>query len=112
MKKKGLELQVEQAAFFSIVQAKPQVTLGILKNQITKSSYPMKKEDRFFRTIEECSDGENCIEEKLNELNIKINFFVKSILEGKNFLIDEDIINNILFCSFDNILQEKIEFNF
>lgn len=112
LKKKGLELQVEQAAFFSIVQAKPQVTLGILKNQITKSSYPMKKEDRFFRTIEECSDGENCIEEKLNELNIKINFFVKSILEGKNFLIDEDIINNILFCSFDNILQEKIEFNF
>lgn len=112
LKEKGLELQVEQAAFFSIVQAKPQVMLGVLKNQITKSYYPMKKIDRFFRNDEDCCEGENCIEEKLNELDKKIKFFVKSILEGKNFLITDDIINNILFCSFDNILQEEIEFNF
>ncbi len=112
LKEKGLELQVEQAAFFSIVQAKPQVSLGLIKNKITKSNYPMKIADRFCRTSEECSVDENCFEEKLNELDKKIEFFVKSILEGKNFLITDDIINNTLFCSLDNILQEEIEFNF
>ena len=112
LKEKGLDLKVDQACFFSIIQAKPQVQLGSIKNQITNYSYPSKKIEKFFRTQEECSDGENCIEEKLDELDKKITFFVKSVLEGKNFLISQDILNDILFCSFDNILQEEIDFNF
>lgn len=112
LKEKGLDLKVDQACFFSIIQAKPQVKLGSIKNQITNYSYPSKKIEKFFRTQADCSNGENCIEEKLEELDEKIKFFVKSVLEGKNFLITEDIINNILFCSFDNLLQEEIEFNF
>ena len=51
-------------------------------------------------------------EEKIINLDNKIKFFVESVLTGKNFLISEEITNKILFCSFENLLQEEIEFDF
>ena len=43
---------------------------------------------------------------------MKIKFFVESVLTGKNFLISDEVTNKILFCSFENLLEEKIEFEF
>ena len=73
---------------------------------------PYKKIDRYLRNKIDCTDGENSYEEKLTNLDKKIKFFVESVLTGKNFLISEEITNKILFCSFENLLQEEIEFDF
>ena len=108
----GINCQVEQACFFSIIQAKPSVTLGILTNNVTSKKSPYKKIDRYFRNEIDCTNGENSYEEKLTNLDKKIKFFVESVLKGKNFLISEEITNKILFCSFENLLQEEIEFDF
>ena len=112
LSEQGINCQVEQACFFSIIQAKPSVTLGILKNNVTGKKSPYKKIDRYLRKEIDCTDGENSYEEKLTNLDKKIKFFVESVLTGKNFLISEEITNKILFCSFENLLQEEIEFDF
>ena len=108
----GIKSQVEQACFFSIIQAKPSVTLGILINNATNKKSPYKKIDRYLRTEKDCIDGENSYEEILTNLDEKIKFFVESVLTGKNFLISDEVTNKILFCSFENLLEEKIEFEF
>ena len=110
--KQGINCQVEQACFFSIIQAKPSVTLGILTNNVTGKKSPYKKIDRYLRNGIDCTNGENSYEEKLTNLDKKIKFFVESVLTGKNYLISEEITNKILFCSFENLLQEEIEFDF
>ena len=112
LSEQGIKSQVEQACFFSIIQAKPSVTLGILTNNATGKKNPYKKIDRYFRNEIDCTNGENSYEEKLTKLDEKIQFFVESVLTGKNFLISEEVTNKILFCSFENLLQEKIEFEF
>jgi hypothetical protein len=112
LSEQGIKSQVEQACFFSIIQAKPSVTLGILTNNATKKNSPYKKSDRFLRNKNDCTDGENSYEENLTNLDEKINFFVESVLTGKNFLISDEVTNKILFCSFENLLEEKIEFEF
>ena len=112
LSEQGINSQVEQACFFSIIQAKPSVTLGILTNNVTSKKSPYKKIDRYFRNEIDCTNGENSYEEKLTNLDKKIKFFVESVLTGKNFLISEEITNKILFCSFENLLQEEIEFDF
>ena len=112
LSKQGINCQVEQACFFSIIQAKPSVTLGILTNNVTGKKNPYKKIDRYLRNKIDCTDGENSYEENLTNLDEKIKFFVESVLTGKNFLISEEITNKILFCSFENLLQEEIDFDF
>ena len=112
LSEQGIKSQVEQACFFSIIQAKPSVTLGILTNNVTGKKNPYKKIDRYIRNEIDCTDGENSYEENLTKLDEKIKFFVESVLTGKNFLISEEVTNKILFCSFENLLQEKIEFEF
>jgi hypothetical protein len=112
LSEQGIKSQVEQACFFSIIQAKPSVTLGILINNATNKKSPYKKIDRYLRTENDCIDGENSYEEILANLDEKIKFFVESVLTGKNFLISDEVTNKILFCSFENLLEEKIEFEF
>ena len=88
------------------------MNLGILTNNVTGKKNPYKKIDRYIRNEIDCIDGENSYEENLTNLDEKIKFFVESVLTGKNFLISEEVTNKILFCSFENLLQEKIEFEF
>ena len=86
--------------------------MGILINNATNKKSPYKKIDRYLRTEKDCIDGENSYEEILTNLDEKIKFFVESVLTGKNFLISDEVTNKILFCSFENLLEEKIEFEF
>ena len=37
-------------------------------------------------------------------------WFFAIILSGKNFLLSEENVNKILFCSFDNIMEEEFIF--
>ena len=88
------------------------MNLGILTNNATGKKNPYKKIDRYLRTENDCIDGENSYEEILANLDEKIKFFVESVLTGKNFLISDEVTNKILFCSFENLLEKEIDFEF
>ena len=110
LKENNINTQVEQACFFSILQSKPNVVLGTLKNQSTNKITPNVKADRIYRNQVDCLDGEKCLDDTLQDLDEKIKFFVSSVLSGKNFLLSEENVNKILFCSFDNIMEEEFIF--
>ena len=68
------------------------------------------KADRIYRNQIDCLDGEKCLDDTLQDLDEKIKFFVSSVLSGRNFLLSEENANKILFCSFDNIMEEEFIF--